>query len=284
MRNFRFLQPEDIPSVLKIKQDEQSRAHILAGGTNLISYIKIGQVKQGVLIDITRISDMKQVKEEEGKVSIGAGVTIKELIDNALVQRKLPGFWETLFLFANPLIRNKATIGGNLADASPIADTAPILLALDAEVVAESSGANRVIPLKDFFTGPGTTVLKGEEVVTRVMVPCFASSKVKMLKMGLRNGTACSVTSVAVRLDIDGAVKEARVALGGVAPTPMRSKSCEEKLSSMELNRKTIEAAAGAVLQDICPISDVRGTAEYRNGISVPMTRKALSIAAGVEV
>ncbi|MFP4178451.1 MAG: FAD binding domain-containing protein [Spirochaetaceae bacterium] len=285
MRNFRFLQPKGYDSLLRAKEEERETAFLLAGGTNLLSYIKMGKYKEGLLIDATRIDELKGIEETKDALRIGAGVTMAELLENTLVGEKLPYFQETLFTFANPLIRNKATLGGNLADASPIADTAPILLALDAQVVAASAKGTRVIELKDFFTGVNKTSLKPEELIESILVPLGRGTKAKMVKLGLRNGYSCSVSSAAVGMELDGdTIKDLRIALGGVAPIPVRAGKCEKALIGTKLEGKTVAGAAEKVNEDISPISDVRGSAEYRRGIAISQVKQAIAEAAGMEV
>ncbi|MFP4490773.1 MAG: FAD binding domain-containing protein [Spirochaetaceae bacterium] len=285
MRNFRFLQPKGYDSLLRAKEEERETAFLLAGGTNLLSYIKMGRYKEGLLIDATRIDELKGIEETKDALRIGAGVTMAELLENTLVGEKLPYFQETLFTFANPLIRNKATLGGNLADASPIADTAPILLALDAQVVAASAKGTRVIELKDFFTGVNKTSLKPEELIESILVPLGRGTKAKMVKLGLRNGYSCSVSSAAVGMELDGdTIKDLRIALGGVAPIPVRAGKCEKALIGTKLEGKTVAGAAEKVNEDISPISDVRGSAEYRRGIAISQVKQAIAEAAGMEV
>jgi len=285
MRDFRFLQPDSVSSVLKVKNDERENGHILAGGTNLLSYIKFGRVKQGLLIDITRLEELRGIEETKDRVSFGACLTIRELLESPVMQKRLPYFFETLQLFANPLIRNKATLGGNVADASPIADTAPILLALDATVTAVNAKDRREIPLAEFFTGPGKTVLQADEIITAVNVPVYEAARVVMLKLGLRRGTACSVTSAAVRLDLeDGQLRDLRIATGGVAPTPVRAYTCEKAMHDGRFTGALIDEKIDALQQDISPISDVRSTAEYRREVTENLVKRALKSAAGMEV
>lgn len=284
MRDFRFLQPNGIGHVLKVKAEEGADGRILAGGTNLLSYIKTGRIRTGLLIDITRLDELKTVREHNGVVVLGAGLTISELMAHPIVRDRLPCFAEALTLFGNPLIRNRATLGGNIADASPIADTAPILMVLDASVNLVSARGERSVPLYDFFQGVGETVSAPDEILASVAVPVPDCSRVKMVKLGLRRGTACSVTSVAVRLMMDdGSLEECRVALGGVAPTPVRAGTVERALGGKRFTIDAIEEYAPLVIKDINPISDVRGTADYRKEVSVNLLRRALKAAAGME-
>jgi len=285
MSDFRFLQPEGLRAVLKAKEDEGAKGLILAGGTNLLSYIKKRRVKSGLLIDITRLDELKNIEEGAEGITLGASLTIQDLIESEVVRRRLPSFFEALKLFGNPLIRAKATLGGNLADASPIADTAPILLAMDASVQVASERGERTVELASFFKGVGETVLKPDEVLTAVTVPACGDSRVKMLKLGLRKGTACSVTSAAVRIKLrDREIEDVRIALGGVAPTPVRAYTVEKALLGKPCTGEEIENQAQLLRKDISPITDVRGSAEYRKEVSVNLLSRALLTAAGMEV
>jgi CO/xanthine dehydrogenase FAD-binding subunit len=192
-------------------------------------------------------------------------------------------FAETLAYFANPLVRARATIGGNIADASPIADTVPTLLCMEATVIVAGLGAEREIPLSEFFTGPNTTVLGAHEVVRSIRVPVPTEGRGRYLKLGLRNGTACSVTSVGVWLVLDGqTVRDIRIACGGVAPTPVRARGAEKAFRGKKLEGKGIRELASAVQADIRPISDVRGSAEYRRAIAERLLVRAVRQAAGL--
>ncbi len=284
MRDFLFLRPDSVKTALKAKEEEREKGHILAGGTNLLSYIKMGRVKQGLLIDITRLDELRRIEEKADRITFGASLTIRELLDSPVVRKRMPAFFESLLTFANPLIRNKATLGGNVADASPIADTAPLLLVMDATVRATGTKGSRDIPMAEFFTGPGKTVLRADEIITAVDVPVNESSMIKMVKLGLRKGTACSVTSAAVRLEMeDGRLRTLRIAAGGVAPTPVRAYNCEKALQGGTFSTDFIEAHIGALQQDISPISDVRGSGEYRREVTANLVKRALRCAAGME-
>ena len=286
MKNFTFIRPDTLAEALKAKERGGVKAHALAGGTNLMSYIKTGVFTEGALIDVTRLGELKVVARRGDTLEIGAGATIAELLDNPLVTEAVPFFAEALRKFANPLIRNKATIGGNLADASPIADTAPILLVLDAVITARSASGSRELPLREFFVAPRRTVLAPEELLTRISfrIPGKAET-VTFLKMGLRNGTACSVTSAAAFLGLEnGKAKTVRVALGGVAPRPVRARTAEAALAGKEPTMAACAASAERARADISPISDVRGSAEYRNDLAVTLVKRGLALCAGLEV
>jgi len=285
MKNFTFLRPESLGEALRAKNKGGAKAHVLAGATNLMAYIKTGIFKEGSLIDITRLSELKGAKKVGNRLVIGAGATITELLESPVVNKETPFLVDALKKFANPLIRNKATIGGNIADASPIADTAPVLLALDAVVTAKSTKGVREIPINEFFKGPRKTVLTPAEIVTAISFVIPKKETVTFIKMGLRNGTACSVTSAAAFLDVQkGKVKTVRVALGGVAPKPVRAAAVEAAFAGRVPTIAFCAEAAEKVRGDISPISDVRGSAEYRNDLAVTLVKRALAQCAGLEV
>ena len=186
--------------------------------------------------------------------------------------------------FANPLVRNMATLAGNIADSSPIGDTIPPLLVLEAQVVLASAKGQRVIPLEEFFTGPGKNVLKPEEVILKVQFPVPAKGNGGYIKLGLRKGTSCSVASVAVWIAVDqNRVEDIRIALGGVAPIPIRARKTEEAFKTQSLDWDKISALSEKVTEEISPITDVRGSAEYRRQVSVSLLAKAVRQALGME-
>jgi len=177
-----------------------------------------------------------------------------------------------------------ATLAGNIADSSPIGDTIPPLLVLKASLVAASTRGRREIPLDEFFTGPGQNVLKADEVITKIRFPAPSRGRGCFLKLGLRRGTSCSVASVAVWLVAKGnRVEEARIALGGVAPTPIRARMTEKSLVGLRIDEELIEKIARQAQAEINPITDVRASAEYRRAVSSRLLAKALRGALGME-
>ena len=284
MRNFRSLRPGNIQTLLKEKALAEQNGIILAGGTNVSNYIKQGKLSTGVLMDISGISELKGVTEEGEFLRIGACTTIGELIDSELVKTRNPFFQESLWKFANPLIRNLATIGGNIADASPAADSAPLLLASDALVIAEKEGGKREIPINEFFDRPRKTFLESSEVITGILLP-FQKNKVGIfLKMGERNSSAISISSVAVLLSKEGnKITDIRIALGSVAPKPLRCERTEKEFAGQTVTEETIFLTAQTVKDEIAPIKDVRGSAEWRKELTANLTARAVRICFGME-
>jgi len=281
---FRFFRPTELKELLDFKAREGSRARILDGGSNVLVYINEGSIAGGTLVDVKSLDAIKGIAERDGKLEIGAGELIADIIDSELIRKKAPFLGEALQKFANPLVRNMATLAGNIADSSPIGDTVPPLLVLEAEVVLASAGGERVIALEEFFTGPGQNVLTEQEVICKVRFPLPANGKGGHIKLGLRRGTSCSVASVAVWLVADkNTVKDIRIALGGVAPTAIRARKTEDAFRGQSLDWERITELSRRVTEEVSPITDVRGSAEYRKQVSAGLLAKAIRQALGME-
>jgi CO/xanthine dehydrogenase FAD-binding subunit len=284
VKNFEFVRPRDLPELLHLRRELGKKALILDGGTNLLIYIKDGIIREGTIVDVTRLPELRGIRLHNGTVEIGAAETMTDLLKSDILRESIPFIPEFLRDFGNPLVRNTSTIGGNIADASPIADSAPPLMVLGAEVVATGIGGERTIPIDEFFVKPQVTTLKSNEVLVRFRIPIPGEGRGTFIKLGLRRGTACSVVSVAVWLvRDDNRVKDVRIALGGVAPRPVRVKKTEEAFVGEMLEERTIGEAAETVRSEISPITDVRGSAEYRREVSARLLARAVRICAGLE-
>jgi CO/xanthine dehydrogenase FAD-binding subunit len=284
VRIFEFIRPQDLSELLRIKKDLRKKALILDGGTNLLIYIKGGVIREGTIVDVTRLPELKGIRRVNGSVEIGAAETMTDLMNSSVLQESIPFIPEFLRDFGNLLVRNTSTIGGNIADASPIADSAPPLLVLGAEVVAAKTEGERVIPLDEFFVKPQETTLEADEVLLRFRVPVPKAGRGNFIKLGLRRGTSCSVASVAVWLVADGgSVQDIRIALGGVAPKPIRVKKTERDFTGKKLDEQTINRIAKGVKEEIKPITDVRGSADYRQEVSARLLARVVKVCAGLE-
>jgi carbon-monoxide dehydrogenase medium subunit len=282
--DFRFFRPTELKELLDFKAKEGSKARILDGGSNVLVYINEGSISGGTLVDVKSLQAIKGIGERDGLLEIGAGELIADIMDSGLIKKKVPFLREVLQKFANPLVRNMATLAGNIADSSPIGDTIPPLLVLEAELVVASAKGERVIALEEFFTGPGQNVLKDEEVICKVRFPLPAKGRGGHIKLGLRRGTSCSVASVAVWLVAEkNKVRDIRIALGGVAPTPIRARKTEDAFKAQSLDWDRITELSETVVEEISPITDVRGSAEYRKQVSAGLLAKAVRQALGLE-
>jgi carbon-monoxide dehydrogenase medium subunit len=235
------------------------------------------------VLDISRLTELHGIRREDGHVVAGGGVTIAELLASPLVKEHGRTLQQAGRLFANPLIRNRATIAGNLVDASPAADTAPALLVLDAEVDLISVGGCRSIPLHEFFTGVRKTVRRPDELLMSVRWPLAkARTAYSYYKLGLRQADAISVVSIAVRLEADtnGCCHEARIALGSVAPRPLRALLAEDSLRGQTFSEAAFARAAKLASEAVSPISDLRASGDYRRRMVGVLVQRLLLQAA----
>jgi CO/xanthine dehydrogenase FAD-binding subunit len=257
---------------------------VLAGGTDVMPQSRIGKLKlQPVLMSLRRVPELRGIREEGGVVRLGALVTISELLESALVRERLKVLWQACDHFASDQIRNAATVGGNLCNASPAGDTLVPLLALDARAVLASKPNGKVeerrVPLAEFFTGPGRSVRTGAELLAAVEVPLPPKESVgEFYKHGTRPGLDISAIAIAFAARREGtALRDVRVAFGAVAPTPMRAPRTEGALEGRAPDEQTLEAAAGAALGEVHPISDLRASDWYRRELIHNMLKRVIT-------
>jgi carbon-monoxide dehydrogenase medium subunit len=261
---FELYQPESLEEALRIM--DQTEAIPISGGTNVVVDLRGGRHSPAAVLNIHDLQELGGIREVDGWVVVGGGVTIAELEKSPIIARHGQILQEAAWFFANPLIRNRATIGGNLADASPAADTATPLLALGARLVLSSAKEVRDVPLDDFFVHVRKTVLKPNELITSVRWPMRTANTVGVYyKLGLRKADAISVVSLAIVLEAEGdKIARARIALGSVAPKPIRVKAAEEALKDQKPGEELFKRAAKLAVEAVSPISDVRASADYR--------------------
>ncbi len=275
---FGLIQPETLPKALR-QLEETPAAAPIAGGTCLLVELRKRAIMSDDLLDLSRIRELRQIRIEGDELVLGATATIADVLDSTAVRDHAPVLYEACRTFAAPLIRNRATVGGNLAHGSPAADTAPPLLLYDAMVELQAHGRKRLMPLNRFFAGPCTTNLRPGHLVTAIRLPIEgAPARWTYEKLRLRQAGAISVASVAVlsRPGDDGGT-ETRIALGAVAPTPIRAWDAEEALRGVTLSDHVIEVAATIAAEETRPITDIRGTADHRRrGVKI-LLRRALT-------
>lgn len=279
---FELVMPHSLDEALHILAADSPEVLPIAGGTNLTVDMRSERHKPKVLVNIGNLPELKGVRRENGRVCVAGGVTIAELLKDELIADTAAVLTSACAVFANPLIRNRATVGGNLVDGSPAADMAPPLLALDAEIELTSQVGKRFMPLDDFFIHVRKTARQSNEVVTAVRwaVPTPGTG-CSFYKLGLRKADAISVVSVAVVLEVAaGVCRKARVALGSVAPRPLRAKDAEQLITGKAPSRKLFEEAAVLAAEAIMPITDLRASADYRRRTTAALTRRMLEKAA----
>ncbi|MCK5767991.1 MAG: FAD binding domain-containing protein, partial [Candidatus Atribacteria bacterium] len=201
MNQFKYISPKTKEEVLKILKQEKSKACIVAGCSNVLPYIKDKIISGKLLLDISGIGELNYIRKSEGNLYIGAATTISDLINSKFIREECSVLHQAAEDFADPTVRNSATIGGNLADASPAADVAPPLLVLYTVLEIESINGKREVSLKDFFTGPRKTTLHDDEMITSIKIKDDSINKNGcFIKLGLRQAMAISVATIAMIL------------------------------------------------------------------------------------
>ena len=280
MREVSYFAPTEVGKAAKLLAEYGDKATVLAGGTDLMPKINHYDLWPEVIVYIGGLG-LDYIKEEGGKLIVGATTSTAKIAASELVAAKAPALAEAARGSGSVGIRTSATIGGNVANASPGADLAAPLLAMDAKVVLASAEGERVVPIGEFFTGPHETVLKAGELITEFHVPIPKGNTV-FLKLGRRHAQTLSVANVAVNLEMEGAVcKDARIVLGSMAPTPLRCTKAEAVIKGKTLDEGTIAQCAAEAVGESSPIDDQRSTAWYRTKAGTVLVGRALAQAAG---
>lgn len=281
----RYLAPTGLQQALAVLGGPGG-ATVLAGGTDLMPQGNAGRVQAaGTLLNICHVEGLGGIAIDGASLRLGTLVTIAQLQRDPLVREHASVLAEAADHFASQQIRNCATLGGNICNASPAGDTLPALLVLDAELELASlakhgSISTRRVPIDGFFTGPGRTRREANELLTAVRIPLAASGRVaSFYKAGTRPALDISTIAIAfaARRDSQGLLHDVRLALGAVAPTPLRARRAEALLEGKAIDPALAEAAARAAAQEAQPIDDVRASAWYRKELLHNMTRRMLS-------
>jgi carbon-monoxide dehydrogenase medium subunit len=289
---FEYRVPDSLPEVLKILERETFAGKVLAGGTDLVLQMKQGLVRPSFVVDVKQVPELNKLEwSEQGGLAIGAAVPLSQLLAFTELPKEFGVLLEACALIGSMQIRNRGTIGGNLCNAAPSADSAPPLLCLGAKVVLASSKAFRTIPLDDFFLAPGKTALTADELLVEIKVPTPpARSAGCYMRHTTREEMDIAVVGVASFLTLSpqkGRPKKARIALGAVAPTPIRVHTAEAALVGKAVTKEMIEEAAENAAGEASPISDLRGSREYRREMVRVLVRRTLLSACerlGIEV
>lgn len=273
------LSPHTLEDALSLLQQHQKDVKIIAGGSDIIIQLRDGVVKTEKLLNILAVKDLRFIEEKDGRIHIGALSTYTEIIRSQHIKRHAWILLEAAQQIGATQLQNTATIGGNLGNASPAADCLPPLYALGATIVTRNKYGRREIPIERFFIGYRKTALKSDELIEEIYFDGLARNDAgAYLKLGLRKANAISIVDVAVilrekRRDSYGNVK---VALGAVAPTIVRAHSCEQALIGKHLTEKLLQEAARLASQDASPITDIRGSADYRRKVLSSLVYQAL--------
>lgn len=275
-----FYRPETLHEALDfMTQATSRRVRPIAGGTDLMLQLKEGVTSADALVDISGLSELKQIREEGDELHVGGAASYTDLIESPLINRYAYLLAEASRVVGAPQIQHMGTIGGNLANASPAGDTLPCLVVLEAQLTLASVDGTRQVAMSDFMTGVRRTVLQPHELITDISfrkLPAHAGSS--FVKLGLRQSQAISVVDVAAVVYADqGRIDALRIALGSVAPTIVRSPSAERILAGQTPSEALFLEAGAAAREDISPISDIRGSAPYRLYVTQNLVREALA-------
>jgi carbon-monoxide dehydrogenase medium subunit len=274
-----YYRPQDLQEYVELMKSHQKQSALIAGGTNLIPEMRDGVKTPQVLVDVGDLQELAGIQLENDSVTIGAATTIAEIAASPIIHEHCPILFKAARELGNPLTRNRATIGGNLANASPCADTAPPLLAMEATVyITDAAGKERNVPMDKFFMGYRLTQLAKGDVMTRITVPLAdPATKGGHTKLGLRKAASICVASVALTLlKKDGHIAKARIAFGSVAPQPIRAYALEALLEGKSVNDALLTECETLLKKEIAPISDIRGTESYRQAATATILKRNL--------
>ncbi|MYA97326.1 MAG: xanthine dehydrogenase family protein subunit M [Nitrospinae bacterium] len=262
----------------------QGGAAFVAGGTNLVPDVLFGRKKIARAVDISRLDELRFIEEADGKIRIGALATVTDLLESELIRAAASPLYESALEFAGPLVRNRASVAGNLMDASPAADLVPPLLVQDAVVELASAEGERSLPLSEFFLDYRKTAVRPEELMKAIVIELLKTDdRCAYYKLQLRRAMAIAVLGVAVVLRMEKSVcVEAAISLGAVAAVPYRAQAAEACLRGKEVGEADIEAAAAAAEDSARPIDDVRASAAYRKKMCGVLVRRLLKKALGM--
>lgn len=283
MPKFDFHEPLTVNEACRTLSELGQGARPIAGGTDLIVNMKKRIVSPEHLVSLSRVACLKEMYPSNGTVVIGSCLTVAELAESEKIKKTFTALASGAASLGSPLIRNLATIGGNLVSSRPAADLPPSLIAYGARVVLKKALGERVVPLRDFFRGPGQTIMDAGEILTAIEVdlpPAFSGAG--YIKLGVRKALEISLVNVAAFLsfdDLDGTITKARIVLGAVAPVPMRACSAEQMLLGAKPGDSLFAKAGEAAARDSRPIDDFRGSGEYRRAMVQVLTQRTLNMA-----
>jgi len=282
---FEIFQPTSIREAREIHVQHGPGGYFLAGGTDLVIAIKEKGLVPRYVVDLKRIESLSGIRQSaDGSLTVGALTTMREIETSSVITSRFPFLSQSAAEVGSIQIRNRATIGGNIANATPSADVVPALLVLQAQVKISTSDGEKRVPLESIFLGPGKTIMQPGDLLTEITIPpAHANLRGEYIKFSPREMMDLAYVGVAVALVTDGnsnVCREARIALGAVSPFPMRARKAEAVLLNADINEDSAERAGEAASGECAPISDVRASAAYRRHMVRVNTRRAILNAA----
>ncbi len=282
MIRFEYLEPHSLRQAISLLEKHGESARIVAGATDLLVRWRQGFWRPQFVLNIKRIRGLDRVRySPRAGLRLGTLVSLRTLETHPVIRSKYAALSSAAATFAGVQIRNLATIGGNVCNASPSGDTLPALLAFDAEARVVGPQGERWVPLDQFFVSPGRSILKPSEILVEFRLPPTSSSTGSLyIKHSPRSAMDIAAVGVASRVSLEqgnGAFRDVRIALGAVAPTPIHARTAEEWLKGRPAEDAAIHEAARLAAADARPIDDIRATAKHRQVIVEVLTRRTLS-------
>ena len=281
-----YVRPAGLEEALAVLAESGVRPLVLAGGTDLVPMMRKMRMNgtldgddPRVVLDLSKLDDLCGIREAGDMLEIGAATTVGVIAAHPSVKKLVPVLAAAAATVGSPLVRNRATVGGNLVTASPSADTAPALLAAGAVVRLAGAQGSRELPLAEFFVDYRKTALRPGEIVTHVLVPLAGRPVAgRFEKVGLRNADAISVVCAACEIELDGSTcRAARIGLGAVAAVPVRALAVESALRGREITGEVAAECARLVHEHIAPIDDVRASAQYRGWVAEAVVARLIT-------
>lgn len=280
-----YFRPASLKETFERLTSYSGSAKILAGGTDLLIQQAIEPGPEIVVVSLRDVEDLRQIKQElQGDMFVGAMASHAEVSQSPLVNHYFPALAKASDWVGSPSIRHLATIGGNICNASPSADTATPLLAYDARAIIISPYGEKLLNLEDFFTGPSTSILRDGEILKGFLLRPKSGWVADYEKLGLRDAMEIAIVNVCVAMAMneDKRCSSVRIALGAVAPTPIRARKAEAILENQKMTPEFIQKCAEAAAEETKPISDIRASAEYRKEMVRFLVKKMVSDLAGL--
>jgi CO/xanthine dehydrogenase FAD-binding subunit len=276
---FEYFVPKTLGSALSVLAEQGNDAHLFAGGTDIMVKMSAGRLKPKAIIRLMDVEGLDGINfhPEEG-LTLGATARLANVTSHPDILNHYPALAHAVQVMANEEVRHMATVAGNLCNAAPSADTAPPLIAMEAEVTLTSLNGERRMPLDQFFKGPGLTAMQHGEIMTSIHVPPpQPKSGASYMRISARCGVDIAAVGVGIMAVLNGAgLKDARIVLGAVAPIPMRATKTEDLMKGRKWTRDLVEEAGNVAAEEAKPISDVRASAEWRKKMVAVLTRRAL--------
>jgi carbon-monoxide dehydrogenase medium subunit len=278
-------QPNSLEEASRLVKENGPGGRFLAGGTDLVIAIKEKGLIPRYIVDLKRVPGLAAIRENpDGSITIGALTTMRAIEISPVIRDRFPFLAQSAAEVGSIQIRNRATVGGNMANATPSADVAPSLIAINATAQIMGASGPRTLPLEDFFRGPGQTVMSPEEILTEITIPRTSPRLVgEYIKFSPRDMMDLAYVGVAVAYVIgekEQRCEGVRIVLGAVAPTPMRARAAEAILEQQIITEELAARAGDEAAKECKPISDVRSSAEYRREMVRAMTKRAILNAA----